>query len=172
MEDEEYTLIPEKEVAKLKKEVEDIKKNPIGKTKQGKELLESITELNDNIRTLAEIFEEAGKQFKNEAKAIEIEEKIEPVNQKVELLVEQNKKIANAIVSLADMIKEIQYEKETDVKRPFMPEPPKFGAPTPQEMPTPEMHRNFGIPQKQDNQGNMPPLPPPGHPKKGLKSIF
>ena len=178
---DEYALISEKEIEKLKKEVEDLKQNPIGKTKQGKDLLDNIKELNENIRLLVDTFEEAGKEFKNEVKSKVVEDQITPVNNKVELLVEQNKKIANALVSLAEMVKEIQTKDEEP--KSFMPPPPKF---TPsQQLPTynkPSMPSKNEAPQRvpvrefptlQPNN-SMPPLPPPPGVKKnkGLKGLF
>jgi len=118
--EEDYDIIPHEEVLKLRKELDEIKKNPLGSTATGRELLESINSLNHNIVNLLNLFKEAAEELKfeeNEAKVVS--DKMIPMLQKFDTLIDQNEKLAKGIVAVADMVKE-------ESKRPMMPAAPHY----------------------------------------------
>ena len=180
MDNDDYTLLSSKEVSELKQDVEYLKKNPLGGSKEGRSLLEGIEKLNENIEQLIEIFKEASDMMKAEEREADvILKRIAPIESKLDELSDQNQKIAKGILAVADMISERE-EKPRMMPRPQMPPMQR-----PQPMPPPPMQRPQ-MPQpipRQMMQPSSPPqgmqqpppmgLPPPPMPakKKGLFSF-
>jgi chromosome segregation ATPase len=163
MENEEYTLLSSKEVSELKQDIDYLKKNPLGGSKEGKTLLESIEKLNENIGQLIDIFKEASETMKAEERESEvIAKRIEPIEKKLEELSDQNQKIAKGILAVADMVSAKEEEKvPQSIPRPVAPMMPR-----PMQMPPPQMQRPMsppGMPQPM----TLPP-PPRKEEKKGL----
>lgn len=143
MADEDYAILPTKEIKALKEEVEKLKKNPIAGTASGKDLLGSVDELNKSLNAMMEVFKEAAGELKMEDRDTQlIAHKINPIMEKLEEITEQNEKIAAGIVTIADMIKE-RLEKPKPIQRnivmprPARPMPPRPMAPMPRPMPAP-----------------------------------
>ena len=139
---EEYDLTPHKKLEKLEKEVEHIKKYPIGSSSTGKNLLNAIESLNENINKLIDVFNEAAARMSQEGE--EIEESSEAHN-KIDMLADQNKEIAEAVVSLADEMK-----KHREV--PAAPKPEPIAKPAGPLRPGPPMMPSTGVP------AGLPPL--------------
>lgn len=164
-EDEDYDMLPHKEIVGIKKELEELKKKQT--TTESKSVLNQINQLKDSINNLLDIFKEAQESFKLEEK--------EPVYiknllDKLDNLAHQNTRIAEGLVAVADMVKEIKGKAEKPkpvIPKPaFKPTPPPFDAPPqhmlpPQPMPPPPM------------QTPLPPAfdipPPPEFPQKPRK---
>ena len=70
-ENDEYELLPKHELETLKKEVERLKKHPLGDLKEGETLLDAVNNLNNSVRKLIDIFTKAeadlAKQYAEEA---------------------------------------------------------------------------------------------------------
>ena len=132
---DEYALVSEDEMKRLKQEVEKLKKNPLGKTKEAKDLLDSVTELNETMREMLSIFREATKKLEEETPQ-------DNTLKKLDLLIEQNKKIASGILALADLIKE-QSRQEARPLQPVQPIQPQREMPLP---PLPPMPRSQPLP--------------------------
>lgn len=100
-EDDEYELLPKQEIEALKKELERLKKNPLGDLKEGESLLDSINELNNNIRKLIDIFTKAG---------ADLDQQYNEFNPMGDLksIRDQNEQIAHGIVAVGDLIKEMK----------------------------------------------------------------
>ena len=177
MAEDEYTLMSSKDVSELKQDVEYLKKNPLGGSKEGKSLLESINKLNESMEHLIEIFKEASEEMKAEEREADVLIKsIQPIEQKLEELSDQNQKIAKGILAVADMV-----GAKEEQPRPPQRLPQLGGAPRPaMPMPRPAMPPRTmpqPMPPKLPPMGGMPPSmpPPPGMPmapkkeeKKGL----
>ncbi len=150
---DEYALVPEKEVRRLRDDIDSIKKNPLGSL-GGNELVESIKNLNAAINSLTELFKTAAEDLKVEERESQtIATKVEPLLEKIDMIMDQNKKIARGIVAVADMIGGVEEEKPALPQRPpaFQPRPAQMMPPSLPPPPTPAA---------------APPAPPA--PKKGL----
>jgi hypothetical protein len=174
--DEEYELMPHKEIIKLREELEKLKKNPLGRGKKAEDLLESIETLNDSINSLIYVFQHATDELKREPKKEAEQTDLKPLLEKFNELMEQNKEIAEGIVSIAEMIKYEKrkidsfderikpYSRFSEERSSFgpRPEPKPFTPPQPipqQAPPTLQPRPGFQIPQASSFD-----TPPPGNP--------
>jgi hypothetical protein len=155
MADDDYTLLSSKEVSELKQDIDYLKKNPMGGTKEGKTLLESIDKLNENIEQLIEIFKEASDMVKSEEREADvIVRRIEPIERQLMELSDQNQKIAKGILAVADMVS----AKEQQRPKPMMQQQPM-------QQRMPQMQAPMGAPRPMMPQMQAPRLPPmPGMP--------
>jgi hypothetical protein len=156
--DDEFEIIPHKEIVELKKEIELLKKNPLGKGKNAEHLLDAINDLNGSISNLITVFQEATNVLKEDKHS----NADNSLNKRVSELFEQNKEIAEAIISLADMIKSEKKDNfiEKNTFQPnFLNQSNSNEKPKPQFTPP----RNEFTP---NNQFNFQPreIPPPGNP--------
>jgi len=142
----EYELLPREEVEMLKKEVERLKKHPFGELKEGETLLEAINNLNNSINKLIDIFTKA------EADLSKDYSERHPMDD-LKTIREQNEQIAQGLVAVADMIKDMKEE-----EKPLGQEPriPISGSPISHS--APEMF------QGEPSQIPTPPGPPPAIP--------
>lgn len=104
MKDEEYELLPHREILKLRDEVERLKANPV--SSEAANLVTSMNKLNESISRLIHIFEGAEKELAQEYKHSKLDEKLGRV-------VYQNKEIAKGIIAVADLIKKRQIVQPT-----------------------------------------------------------
>ncbi len=141
-----------------------------------KSLQDSVDELNRNISLLVSIFKEANQTMKTES--FETKVNLDPVfeklnqiieqNKKIDIILDQNRKIAEGLIAVAELVKK---DLPKLIVRPeprpqqIMPQPL---PPMPMQMQQPRMMpMQPGMPPAQ--QG-LPPLPPPPAPKK--KGLF
>ena len=106
--EEEYTIMPQKSMENLKKELDDLKKKTAGgDIVVSKELLYSVDNLSKSINGMMELFKIASEEMKLEEREKDVvSEKLDPLSQKLDSLIEQNQKIAKGIVAVADMVRE------------------------------------------------------------------
>ncbi|MBN2420820.1 hypothetical protein JXB27_00920 [Candidatus Woesearchaeota archaeon] len=169
MVDDDYTLLSSKDVAELKQDVDYLKKNPLGGTKAGKSLQESIEKLNENIEMLIEIFKEASDMMKAEEREADIIiKRIQPIEQKMEELSDQNQKIAKGILAVADMVAENQRPRPQPQQRPMQPMPRPMPSPSPAPQMAPRLPPMGGMPPAPSSGMPLPPMPPRKEEKKGL----
>jgi len=103
--DDDYDLIPHSELKKLKKGISDIK----GGDSNTSGMQDSMAMLSESLNSMISIFSEAKKELQIEDEEKELlSNKIDPMLQKIEGLNDQNEKIAEGILSLADMIKKLE----------------------------------------------------------------
>jgi hypothetical protein len=166
--------LPHKTIKKVQKSLETLQ-NKAKKQKHvpSNTLLKSVEDLNDNLASLSSLFKEAAKDIKEEEEvSAGLNQKIDPLISKVNLLEDENRKIAQGILTVADMIQELKEKLE----RPRMPKPkkplfPRFKpprpGPMPPRMPTAAMPPPPKIPTKE--MPTPPPMPerPPGLPPLG-----
>ncbi|MBW2969002.1 hypothetical protein KY304_02445 [Candidatus Woesearchaeota archaeon] len=142
MADEEYELLPHKEIEELKEELAKLKEFEITPTKK---LRVSLVELNSKLDKLLDIFEDAMRQVQIEEGGMTFHEKMKPIVDKMNKILDQNAQIAEGIVTIADMMKG-----QKGVSEKEFPDLPKRNLP---EMPA-------GIP-KPPSLGDRPNIPPP-----------
>ena len=143
--DDDYELLPHKDIIELKKELEKLKKGP---TPESRDQMEKLT---DSINNLLNLFKEASSQMHlEEQEGNLVSEKLGPIEEKLDQILDQNQKIAEGIVALADLIKEMKEEKEPPMPRLRMG---PMQGPMPQGPPP-------GMP-RMPEFGGFPPMPPP-----------
>jgi hypothetical protein len=151
---EEYELMPERKLSSMKRELDDFRRkseNVDPKTGLPRETASSLDNLNRSINSLLTMFKTATEELKLEERDEElISKQLEPIDRKIETMLDQNEKIAKAIVAIADMIREKGGEEEMPkkfeeprmkeeapsfmpppAKPPMFPPPPPGGAPEP-----------------------------------------
>jgi len=174
---EDYDLLPHEEVTRLRREVEDIKANPFGSSKEGKELLKAMNRLSESMDHLTGLFQEAAEQMKLEEREAElIGQKLDPLFGQMSELIDQNKKIAKGIIAVADMVHDTKSAPRPSPMPRVRVEPTPMGGPPPGPPPMssspPPMSGAPSMPPPMPTSG-MPPgrmPPPPGKPKK--KGLF
>lgn len=168
-EQEDYELVPYKQISDLKDELKRLKDVPIPSTKK---LQVTMDDLAAKVDRLTAIFEEAGHEIKTEEGGLTFQEKMKPLLEKMNKILEQNSEIAKGIVAVADLVNELKgrmedgftvKQEETAPNETLMrPEPQmrSFNPPQmpPQRMPPP-MNAPMGPP-------GLPPLPPLGNQKR------
>lgn len=171
--EEEYELMPHKEIVELREELRELKSLPSG---AGSHAESSYEELTKKMDRLIEIFEEAEKSVKVEEGAMSFKEKMAPFAEKVNKVLEQNSEIAEGIVALADLMSEIKDKLEVGViykakeaekisipkPKPAMPEPAGMPPPSGPAPGMPPLPRSGPMPAP--GAGAPPPLPRPGAP--------
>ncbi len=160
-EGEDYEILPQKEIQELKEELRKLKEFEITPSKK---MQVSLVEVNNKLDKLLSIFEEAMTALQVEEGGLSFKEKMRPVVEKMNKVLEQNSEIAQGIVAVADLVKDLREDmgKGVPIREQFSPEPlmpePKF---TPPQFPPPSAQPPAGMPR-------MPPpgLPPPPPPKR------
>ncbi len=153
--EEEYELLPHKEIEDLKDELAKLKEFEIAPSKR---LQVSLLELNTKLDKLLTIFEDATHEMRIEEGGLSFTEKMKPLLEKMGKILEQNSEIASGILALADMIKEM---KERPMEMPRQMEMPAM-APMPAAPPMPP--HMMAPPRQAPPVGQMPPGVPPGLP--------
>lgn len=164
MGDDDYEILPSKDIEDLKKQLEAYRSGPSGSARA------SVDTLNDSIIKLINIFREASESMKFEEEEQDlIEKEIAPMADKVDKVLDQNKKIAEGIVALADMINEVKEAMEIlndkiEAMQTQLKEKPAMPAFRPQQqsydMQQPQPFQGFGGPESFG--GEELPLPPLG----------
>lgn len=184
---DDFEIIPEKEISNLKKEIQKVKENPFGDNESSGRFYKTIDNLNDSMSNMLNLFKIAADGMQNEEKEeVFLAEKIKPLSEKIDKLLEQNEKIAKALVAIADMVDEIKTQKKAnpldDLRGPMpapQPMPPQYpsfsqkpqqftGNPMP---PPPSFGMSQGMPDMKPSFGpqSMPPqMPPEGSPSPFL----
>lgn len=109
-EDEDYELVARDDLATLRKELEEVKRDPTKNYESSVTLIEAMDRLADQVSRLLELFERANKEMHEDyAKGVHKE------SEKLDTVIEQNKKLARAVLALAD--KKIS-EDTTSTKQP------------------------------------------------------
>ena len=168
VDDDDYELIPKHELENLRKEVEKLKKNPLGDLPEGETLVDEVKSLNSNIKKLIDLFasteSELAKEYSDSSPA-----------QELRSVRDQNEQIAQGILALADMIKEM---KDDSSSRQMAGQPQGMGQVPTDQFGLPTMPSdNFGLPDLgqpgalQQGPGPVPsppPFPPAPEKKRGF----
>ncbi|MBD3208947.1 hypothetical protein GF367_00830 [Candidatus Woesearchaeota archaeon] len=117
---DEYELLPAEELARLRREVEALKANPIGDSEHGKNLLEAVSQLNATMNRLIKVFSDAEQEMVKEY------DDVKKVDDQLDDLQEQNRKIATGILTVADMFKKPGAQRSAEREGAATPDPPPF----------------------------------------------
>ncbi|MEM4260640.1 MAG: hypothetical protein QXG00_05370 [Candidatus Woesearchaeota archaeon] len=98
-EKEEMELIPHSEIESIRDQLLEIKKTPFRDPEVDKELIKAMNKLDNSISRLISIFEEANQEISSSAN--QNQEFLDKLNE----IIEQNSKIAEGVLALADMFK-------------------------------------------------------------------
>ena len=179
MADEDYEIISHKEVARLKQELKSLKEG---------ELTASNKEISHKLNQMIDIFKEASIMMKDEKSSKDSHNEI---MDKLDKLLDQNQKIAEGVLAVADMISKPMPAKVEP--KPLTPGPQPVPQPIPQPIPQPMRpqpmhpepmpqgpmgsepmhpeHLNAPIPPKPIRKG-IPPAPTPeSFPNPGMPSL-
>ncbi len=99
--DEEYELTPHSQLEELKKEIERLKTRPSPSSLKSTDTLQdSIERLNDSVDELLSIF-----RYSKDHPETSESDASPMIIKKLDMLIDENRKIAQGIVALADMVK-------------------------------------------------------------------
>lgn len=102
-EDTEYEILPHEELERLRTEVSEIKKNPLGKKYGSSDLIDSIHKLSDTINSMNDIFASTNQELLDDFKE-------HSMKQHFEIMTSQNEELARGILSVAQLV-----QKQTDL---------------------------------------------------------
>ncbi|MBI2147710.1 hypothetical protein HYU19_04495 [Candidatus Woesearchaeota archaeon] len=182
--DEDYDLLPHHKLMQLEKELDALKKNPLGSTASGRSFEDSMNRLSKSMDALVSLFKTATCQMEEENKeAEETAKKFDPVVDKLNVLIDQNQKIAKGMVALADLLEEQQKHlaalppsPRPAAPLPPPPIPPGMGSPSlprpPMPAPLPDRPPAFSSNPFDEipaiGGGGFPSRPSPAFPPAGL----
>ncbi len=115
---DEYELMPREELDYLRKEVDKLKRNPLGDTQASISLLDALNKLSVSVTKLNNVFEGANDEMVKSFNDTAMQEQL------VKML-EQQERLAKGIVAVAELVKEL--EKKLDHPIPTFDQfvPPK-----------------------------------------------
>lgn len=110
-----YEIMPYKEIVELKKQIAELSQK--SGDNSPKELLQSMAALTKSINDLISLFGSAAEEMKLEEKTEgELSQKIGPLIDKVSNLEQQNRTIAEGLVAVADMVKQMKSDKKIQTR--------------------------------------------------------
>ncbi len=149
MADDDYEIMPQKVLANIQRDIEALKKGPIGQ--QNKEMKDAIDRLSASIDGMLNIFKTATEQMKLEGlEANDMSKYLKPLNDKLDQILEQNETIAEGIVALSEILdKHVVNKPKLIVPKPPVPviqggSQPSFAQPSPS--PPPSITQPFPFP--------------------------
>lgn len=168
-----YEIMPYKEIVALKKEIEALKSRS-GASSQ--DLLNSMDTLTKTMNNMLQLFKTAAEEMKLEEKEkADFGKKIEPMLERLNELEEQNSTIAEGMVAIADMVKEMKggrpalfrpKPQKPEIKRPKEPILPEYHPQRPAPM-QPKAPGQFGWQMPPPKEApEFPPSGPPGMPSE------
>ena len=170
MAEEDFDLVPYKDISELKRELEGMKGR---KDIPANDIYNAVQKLAQTMTDMLEVFGAATEQMKMDEREYESEaRKHEMIISKLDKLIEQNRTIAEGMVAIVEMVKEriiapakereelFKPQKEESLFRP-RPEPRPFMRPEWQPRPEP-VQRTQPIMAPPPMTATMPPpMPPP-----------
>jgi len=148
--DEPYDMMPHRDIIELKKQLQELKAEKFS----SHELMNSMSALTKSMDSMLGLFKEAAEELK-------IEKEEDAINKQLNVVIEQNKIIADGMVTVSDMIKDfIEKQKGPVQAQPSFKGPvsePDFQQPLPlQPQPLEPSLNEPSLPNE------MPPVPPQG----------
>lgn len=172
MAEEDFDLVPYKDISEIKKELEGMKGR---KDISAKELYDAVQKLAQTTADFLEVFGAAAEQLKLDEKEYEAEaKKHEMMILKLDKIIEQNKTIAEGMVAIVEMVKqklvapakerEELFKPKEDFFKPIA-EPSQFMRPPQPEWKNPEPMMPRAQPTMMPPQMAMPPVQPVSFPE-------
>ena len=113
---DEYEILPHSEIMKLKRELDDLK---AGHADEFAGLKVSIDNLKKSIDLMNSMFKDASEDIKAEqSQGDSIAKKVDPIIEKIASIGDQNEKIANALLAVADIVNDLKDKIEDMNNRP------------------------------------------------------
>jgi hypothetical protein len=172
--DEPYDMMPHSQIAGLKKQLQNLK----FQKSSSQELMNTMNVLAKSMDSMLRLFKEASEELK-------VEEKEDAINKKLNEIIEQNKVLAEGMVTVSDTVKDfvVKPSKPETMSAPqpsFHPAMPKPSFPPPNSDPVlnEELSELDKPSQPQKGPVAMPSIPfsnidePPKPKKKGLFGRF
>ena len=185
MADDDYDLLPHRQINELKGLVQDLK-SKVGRASP-KDLIDAMDSLTKSIDSLMNLFKQAADEMRYEEKEEILSGGSEhkAINDKLDKIIEQNKIIANGMVAVSNMVRDFagkqgkqqtaqqapkpqqfQPSLQPSMKVPNFPQPgfqPQFNAPMPPrpQMPSPGFMEEPPLPDFEEEPK-----------KKGLFGVF
>ncbi len=119
--------MPREELDYLRKEVDKLKRNPLGDTQASISLLDSLNKLNTSVTKLNNVFEGANDEMVKSFNDSSMQEQL------VKML-EQQERLAKGIVAVAELVKELEKKLDHPMQTfdQFVPPKPTVAAQMPQ----------------------------------------
>ncbi|MGE0792812.1 MAG: hypothetical protein AB7V77_01370 [Candidatus Woesearchaeota archaeon] len=118
----EYEILPHEELERLRQEVSEIKKNPLGKHYEGTDLVDAVHKLTETINHMNNIFTTTNQEMAEEFKSNSIRGSFDNISS-------QNEEIAKGILSVAQLVQK-QTELLNDLIEKVQNQPVMNSAPT------------------------------------------
>jgi len=181
MADDDYDLLPHKQINELRGLVQDLK-NKVDKASP-KELIDSMDSLTKSIDSLMALFKQAADEMKYEEKEgiLSGGSEHKAINDKLDKIIEQNKIIADGMIAVSNMVRDfVEKQRKQQAPKPQQFQPSFQPSMKAQSFPQPGFQPQFNAPMPPRPQmpapGFMeePPLPDFDEEpkKKGLFSVF
>jgi DNA repair exonuclease SbcCD ATPase subunit len=160
---DEYEILPEREIQDLKSELQKLKDFEIMPSKK---MGVQLVELNTKLDKLLSIFEEATTALQMEEGGLSFKDKMKPLAEKMNKILEQNSEIAQGIVAVADLVKDLREDlgKGVNIRESEIAPPAPASYPAGQ-FSQPMMPQRT-MPQPMQGMRPMPGMPPPPPPAR------
>lgn len=171
MANEEYEILPHEELQKLREEVEELKRNPMGNVQESEDLKSAMSKLTRAMHHLIDILSTTNDEMVSEFKRTTMSEHFEKIS-------DQNEKIANALLHMVELQDQHHQPIETPPQTLGQDNIPgmhiETTATTPNTPPEIQQAPPIEKPVQEDNTLPGLNIPPPIHheKKKGLASLF
>lgn len=155
-EQDDYELVAKDDLATLRKELEEVKKDPASKYKSSLTLIEAMDKLANQITRLLDLFEKANKDM-----YADYQQGVHEESQKLDHVINQNEKLAKGILALAD---------RDPQPKPQAPEPQPESKP--QEQPRAEDSRSQEYPLRGPEDMSSAPWKQDSHKSPSRRSLM
>ena len=144
MAEDDYDLLPHQEIKRLRDQIKNLKSQLGQKDVKPSSLQGSVDTLNESMKLLITIFQEASKNIEGEPHKA-THEHLDNLNSKMEQLLKHNEEIAKGILVVANLIKESNVG-------PSMPTsmPPPSQRPVPRVPRAPQQSQRVPLPSFED----------------------
>jgi hypothetical protein len=149
---DDYQLMSKKEISELREQLRRMREGSVAPEKN---IQIMMANLQKTMMEMIILFKEAGQDMKAEEGEQSIYKKLEELATKIDIVIDQNEKLAEGIVALADLTK-------VEPAKPSQAQTDRF-IPQMQTAPEPSFSPQFAPP---------PPMPPPREPPLGFNPQF
>ncbi|HLD06148.1 MAG TPA: hypothetical protein VJC16_01275 [Candidatus Nanoarchaeia archaeon] len=123
---DDYDLIPHREIRELRERIEGMKSG-----KGGTEMTDAVERLSISLERLNEVFSAAAHEMQQEERGEHaVMKQLRPLMDKLDTVIEQNQKIARAIISVTEQMQKPGMPRQMQAPRPAPSFPPPFTAPS------------------------------------------
>jgi hypothetical protein len=163
---EPYDMVPHSEINELKRQLQELRSK--SQASSSHELLNSMSALTNSMNSMLKLFSEAADELKLEEKqGTGVSKRLDPIDEKLETIISQNKVIAEGMVAISDMIKDIIDKKHKPMPKPFAR--PEFNPEFKPPEPFPSFDQGQGFDHGARGPGPQGPVPMPSMPFSNLE---